>query len=174
MFSNNRTGSAVVDVTIAAAIIVFVILPVFSSIVEKYILLNKAQIIKDAMDMTNISVYNAMITGSLGKETVDIEYAEAEKIFRDFLSINLKLEADLTPTPKSIADSKVAVDSLMIYISGFPCICPDGVSISRPAVHSSVNVPIKPTLYRQLILDALGKDYIILKVHVDSDIPLNN
>ena len=39
-------GSALSDILIGTAIIVFVILPVFSAVVEKYLINNKIQIIK--------------------------------------------------------------------------------------------------------------------------------
>jgi hypothetical protein len=174
MFVNMRRGSAVVDVVLAAAIIVFVILPVFSAIVERFILFNKVQIIKDAADMTNVSVYNAINAGNLGKDTVNLDFPEAEYIFRILLAANLKLDIGLSPLPQSLAEGNVLIDSLEIYSGGFPRTCPDGTIINRPTVHSLISVPVKPTLYRQLILNALGKDYLELKVHVDSEIPVNN
>lgn len=174
MLKGNGRGSAVVDVVIAAMLIVLVILPVFSAIVEKYILLNKVQIIRDAVDMTNISVYNAIKAGSLGKDTVDLDYPEAEYIFRTLLAANLNLDTGLSPKPQSLAEDTVAIDSMVIYTGGFPHVCPNGTVITRPAVHSLVIVPVRPSLYRQVILNALGKDYIEMRVHVDSEIPLNN
>jgi hypothetical protein len=167
-------GSAVVDVVIGAAIVVFVILPVFSFVAEKFILVDKAQMIRDAVDMTNISVYNSMIAGSLGKGKVNFSQEEADEIFKTLLAANLNLNADLSPQPQSLAEGLVTVDSLEIYTSEFPVQCPDGVVIGRPAVHSSISIPIRPSLYRKVILELMGRDYIDVKVHVDSEIPINN
>lgn len=95
-----KKGSAVTDVVIGAAVIVFVLLPIFSFIAEKFIVLDKAQMIKDAVDMTNISTYNAMLAGSLGKEEVSLSHGEAEEIFISLLAANLNLKPDLSPMPQ--------------------------------------------------------------------------
>jgi len=169
-----RKGSAVTDLVISAAIIAFIILPVFSAVMEKYIIQNKAQIIKDAVDMTNVSTYNAIKADSLGRNKIELDAAETEEIYSSLLAANLRLDNDLKPLKDSIAEGKVTIDSLVIYTDGFPLYCPDGCRIERPSVHSCVTVPVKPSLYRQVLLDLLGKDLVELKVHVDSDIPVNN
>jgi len=167
-------GSAVVYTVIAAAMLVFVILPVFSAVVEKYIMNEKARVIKDAVDMANIGVYNALNAGNLGKVNVDINYSKALEIFRRLLRKNLKLDAEMCPEDGSIAEGKVEIQSLEIYLSGFPVTCTSGTVVDRPSVHSRVCVPVRPSLYRTAILKLLGKQYILLELHVDSEIPLNN
>ncbi len=167
-------GSAVLEVLLGVAMLVFVILPVFSAVMEKYILLEKSRIIRDAVDMTNISAYNALNTGELGKVQVNMTRSEAMRIFEEILAANLSLNYDLTPKPNSVAEEPVEVVSLEIYTVGFPTTCPDGTIISRPSVHSSISIPIQPSLYRSVILNLLGKDHIDVVVHVDSEIPLNN
>lgn len=167
-------GSAVLDVVIGAAVIVFIILPVFSVILEKYIVLNKVQMIRDAVDMTNLSVYNALDAGSLGRNSVDFHDPKVQSIFSEMLCANLKLNADLTPQPASLAEDRVAVESISIFLSGFPQECPDHVQLARPTVHSCILVPIRPGLYRQLILGLMGRNYLELRVHMDSEIPVNN
>ncbi len=169
-----RKGSAAVDVVIFAAIVVFVILPVFSVIMEKYLLLTKAQTIKDAVDMANISAYNALNTARLGKTGVDVDEAVAEDIFQGLLALNLKLKADLTPLPGSLAEAKVTIKALIVFSAALPAECPLGTKITRPAVHSVIVIPVRPSLYRQLLLNLLGKQFIELEVHVDSDMPVNN
>lgn len=171
---DKRKGSAVVDVVIGAAILVFIVLPVFSGIIERYILQNKAQIIKDALDMTNISAYNALNAESLGQVEVNFEYSKMESIYRSLLAKNLNLQSDLYPMPQSIAEDKVCIDSLIIYTEGLPALCPNGVSIKRPSIHSVISIPVRPSIYRELLLSIMGKKYIELKVHVDSEIPVNN
>lgn len=161
MVPKKRNGSAIVDVLVAAAVILFVIFPLFSSVIEKYIMLNKVQIIKDAVDTTNISVYNALVTKRLGMQAVQIDYERAVSIFNEVLSANLKLEPDLTPKADSIAEGPVNLESLVI-------------DESARTVHSSVTIPVKPSLYRQIILGAIGKNYITLEVVVDSEIPVSN
>lgn len=167
-------GSAAADVTIAAAMLIFMILPVFSVIIEKYILSVKAQVIRDAVDITNISVYNALSPDDLGKVRVNASGERCAEIFKDMLARNLKLDGNLDPEQGSVAEGHVEIKSLEIYNSGFPTTCPDGTSILRPSVHSSVIIPVKPSLYRGVVLSLLGKEHIDIIVHVDSEIPVNN
>lgn len=174
MIRRNKKGSAVIDVVVAAAMIIFVILPVFSTVAEKYVLMEKARMIRDAVDMTNISSYNALKTGSLGQVSIRFEGAEAMDIFEKLLCVNLGLDKDLYPEAGSMAEGRVTVSSLEIYTDAFPAVCPGGAAITGPSVHSCVKVPVKPSLYRGLILGMLGKDYIEIEVHVDSEIPVNN
>lgn len=167
-------GSAVLEVAIGAAIIVFVVFPVFSVILEKYSIANKVQIIKDAVDMTNISAYNALSPNDLGKSVVTFNSMEVMDIYRSLLARNLNLNSDLSPRSHSIAEGNVDIEALEIYTEGFPTVCPNGTGIRRPSVHSLITVPVKPSLYRQFVLNLLGREYIELKIHVDSDIPVNN
>lgn len=167
-------GNAVNEVLIGAAIIIFVLFPIFSAIIERYIIIIKAQEIKDSVDITNIATYMAIDTENLGKNLVIHNELEVEAIYSKFLAINLNLEEDLSPKDNSVADGKVRIESIAIYPGGQASICPLGTEIIRPTVHSVVIVPVKPSLYRQVILALLGKCNIELKVHVDSDIPVNN
>lgn len=169
----NSRGSAVAEVVIGAAILVFAILPVFSAIVERYVLLNKVQMIRDAADITNISVYNAMNTAQLGKTNVIFEADKAMELYKELLAKNMKLDPGLVPLNGSIAEGTVKIESLEFYMAGFPLTCPDGTVLERAAVHSCIRVPVKPSLYRRAILTFMGREYIELKIHVDSDIPLN-
>lgn len=172
--SGNIKGSVVTEIVLMAALLVFIIMPVFSTVIEKYVLMEKARIIRDAVDMTNISAYNALAPGELGRAAVDMSYAEVLDIYIRILGKNLNLEEDLDPKTDSVAEGRVEVLSLVVYSSGFPSECPEGAAITRPSVHSCINVPVKPSLYRSIILGMLGKEHIDLVVHVDSEIPLDN
>lgn len=174
MTARNERGSAVVDLVIAAAMVIFVILPVFSIIIEKYILMEKARMIRDAVDMTNISAYNALNAGNLGRTDVDAGRSKALKIFEELLSANLNLDEELDPKAGSIAEGRVKVNSLEMYMSGLPAECPGGNAIVKPSVHSSIIVSIEPSLYKRVVLSLLGRNYIDVEVHVDSEIPVNN
>ncbi len=170
----SNAGSAVAEVIIMAAMLVFVVFPVFSTVMEKYILVDKARLIRDSVDTTNISVYNALNTESLGKVSVDFFDAKAGDIFKELLCRNLKLDSGLTPMGDSVAEAQVEILSLAFYKEGFPAVCPNKSKIERPTVHSCVNIPIRPSLYRGIILRMLGRDHVDVIVHVDSEIPVNN
>lgn len=167
-------GSAVTQIVLMAAMLIFVIMPVFSAAIEKYILMEKARIIRDSLDMTNISAYNALSSADLGKVGIGAERSGVLEIYRQMLGMNLRLHDDLEPKPDSVAEGRVEVLSLEIYSSGFPAQCPEGATVTRPTVHSSICVPVRPSLYRSIILKMLGRDYVDIIVHTDTEIPVNN
>ena len=168
------TGGAVGEIIIGAAIIVFVLLPVFSAVIEKYFINTKTQIIKDAIDTTNISTYISINPEELGRNFVVHNETEAWEIYNKLLARNLNLEEDLSPRNNSPADGKVKIESIIIYSGKKSENCPQGTEFRRPGIHSLIVVPIKPLLYSQFILSLMGKDWVELYVHVDSEIPVNN
>lgn len=174
MISDARRGSATVDVVVGAAVIIFVILPLFSAVVERVILLNKAQIARDALDMVNLSAYNSLNARELGKTTVGFESGEAMEIYRTLLAANLRLDGSLNPLPGSIAEGTVSIESIVVCSGGLPSVCPNGKRLTRPSVHSCISIPVAPSLYRRLLLDLIGKEHLDMRVHTDTEIPLNN
>ncbi len=167
-------GSSVTDILIGAAILVFLIIPVFAAIIERYIILTKIQIIKDSVDLTNSSVYNALSAEGLGKNIVSFDSEKVRDVFVGILSQNMNLDENLSPRENSIADGKVFVKSLEVYTDDVPNTCPNGERIVRPTIHSCITVPIRPSLYTSKILELAGKSYFEFDIHVDSEIPINN
>lgn len=170
---NNR-GYGVAQVLIIAGVIVFLILPISSVILEKFIILPKAQIIRDVIDISNIATYNALQVPQTSKVIVVPDNAQTLAIYRRLLTKNLNLNDDLTPKTNSLAEGPVTIDSLLIYSGGFPLMCPNGNTLQRNTVHAVITVPVKPSLFRSVLLQLMGKEYVELKVHVDSEIPVNN
>lgn len=167
-------GSVVTQIILFAAMLVFVILPVFSAVIEKYILMAKARVIRDAVDVTNISAYNALTVPELGKVMIGADTSKILENYKEILMLNLRLDDGMEPENGSIAEGRVEIISLEVYSSGFPVECPDGGLLTKPSVHSSIRVPVRPSLYSSIILGMLGRDYIDIIVHVDSEIPVNN
>lgn len=170
----NQRGDAVLDVILLAAIVVFVIIPVFYYLIENYLISVKAQVIRDAVDMTNISAYEAIRAENLSGNMLEIDFEKLQTIYRDLLVKNLNLYGDMSPKPGSVADEKVLIESLLVYNEGNCVTCPNGTKMDRPSIHACVVVPVKPSLYRQIILGQAGKKYFELKIHVDSEIPIDN
>ena len=170
----SQKGSSAAIAIIFAAFLIFVFFPLFAAVFEKYLLVAKTQMVKDSVDITNIATYTAINSNNLGKVDVTFDASGAEDIYRELLAKNLNLNPDLSPKPSSIAQGTVTIESLEFFTGEFPCVCPNNTILKRPSVHACINVPIKPLLYVEVLLGLMGKQYIYLKVHVDSDIPLNN
>lgn len=155
-------------------LIVFVLLPLSAVIMEKYIIYAKASSIKDSIDITNIAAYTAIVADQAGETNIFIDFNKAKKIYTDLLKKNLRLNDDLSPQDGSIAEGVVVIESFNIYLSDFPVTCPGGTVIYGPCVCTRTRVPIRPSLYRETILNALGVEFVYLNLHVDSIIPVNN
>lgn len=123
---SRERGSAVTQTVLMAAVLIFIIMPVFSAVIEKYILMEKARVITDSVDMTNISAYNALSSAELGKVRIGAERSDILEIYRHILSINLRLNDDLEPQPDSVAEGCVEVLSLEIFSSDFLPTAPKG------------------------------------------------
>lgn len=155
-------------------LIVFIILPLSAVIMEKYIVSVKASSIKDSIDISNIATYTAIVSDDASKMDIVLEDEKTLEIFKGLLVKNLRLNNDLSPKDGSIAEGIVVIESINIYLSGFPVTCPDGTVIYSPTVCTYTVVPICPSLYRETILNALGVEFIYLNLHVNSAIPINN
>lgn len=173
--SRSCKGEVINSIIMYLMIVAFVIFPVMSAVIEKYILGIKVQEIKDSMDLSNISTYYALTMGSTSSGNIELDSPKALVILKKYTAINLNLNSDLTPGGSGcIADGQVTVKSVNIYTNDFPKTCPNGRTIKRITVHSLVTVPLKPELYAASILKALGRSTIDIDVHEDTEIPLDN
>jgi len=166
-------GSAVVDVVLFGCMVVFVLLPLFSLIFEKYLLNETCQRIKDAADMANLAVYYSISTQDLSMTEVNFDRQKAWDVYSGVLAENLRLDSGLVPREVSICDGPVKIEELDLYVSGLPAACSHGIPIDKPSIHSVIDIPVKPSLYSGIVLSVLGREHINLKIHVDSEIPVN-
>lgn len=175
--TKSNKGSAATNVIALLGLIIFIILPLFAVIMERYILYNKVNIIKDAVDVANLALYNAISTEDAAKNDTAIRLNSETTLYKNILARNLKLKTDMTPEGSSVAEGEVVIDELKVYLhinTTFPVACPQGNNITRPAIHSVIKVPIKPTLLSRVVLSVMSKDAIDIKVHVDTELPINN
>jgi hypothetical protein len=170
----NNSGGTTAGAITWVLIIVFVIFPVISVIFDKHAAAVKGQEIKDAVDITNIALYNSLDDTVLSRDSIDFMQDEALEIYTGLLARNLRLTPDLMPLEDSIAEGQVEIISLVLYTSGFPITCPNGMTITRPAIHSCISVPVWPVMYRTFLLNLMGREYIEMVVYVDSELPVDN
>lgn len=169
-----KRGMSVTEVLIGLAGFIFIFLPLFTFVSEKYILFTKIQIIKDSVDLSNISLYNAISTSQLSEGTIFIEDEKMIEIFSRILKNNLKLDENMNPYSDGIISDKVKVESLKFFFGNNTFTCPQGNVIRGPFIHSTVIIPVKPVFFQKTILDFLNRENIELKIHVDSKIPIDN
>ncbi len=179
MIMKNNKGSVVSDFLLFILIIIFVVIPLFSSVFEQYVLLLKGQAVKDAIDITNLAAYNAMTITEKSENIITAAASDIKANYIPILALNMNLNSDLTPKENSIADGTVEIINITVYSKGmsFPITCPKGSIISRPSIHSIIKVPMKPSLYWNIyrfITGAIGDGMREYNIHVDTELPVNN
>ncbi len=167
-------GLSITEVLIGLAGVIFILLPLFTFVSEKHILFDRTQIIEDSVDLSNISLYNAISPSRLSEGEVYVDEDRMADIFLRLLRRNLGLDENMGPGPNTFVSDKVQVESLKFYAGRTVVTCPDGNEIKGPCIHSTVIIPVKPVFFQRLILDFLNRENIELRIHVDSEIPVNN
>ena len=168
------SGGAAFDVLAGAAVVIFVLIPLFAAVAEKYLFMTKIQAVRDAVDLTNIALYNALDIAAASQNEISMDDNTVYGTYCRMLAANLNLNYDLSPGENSLVEDTVTINSLAVYLNNFPVYCPEGVQLTRPSVHVSLTIPVRPGLFREYILNALGRIYIDVKMHMDTDIPVNN
>lgn len=154
-------------------ILVFIVIPLFSAIVEKQLTQLKISDIGESIELSSIATYDSLVSSSLSDTIVSIDSIEATNTFKKYLADNLNINSDLTPKPSGIIAGTVVVNSFQIYVSSFPRTCPNGKLLTKPSIHTFITVPVTPTLYKYSILQVLGEDKKNLKFHYDTEIVLD-
>lgn len=171
--NKNKKGSSLVDAILAATIIVLVVLPIFSFILEGYIFTNKIQVIRDTVDITNMAVLNSLDWVYLSRTGLDFNYDVLAENYKQILAENLLLDTDMNPKKESILDGRVIIEELMVYTGEFPESCPLGTQLLRNSVHSVIVFTVKPTLYSRALQLLTGTEFIEFKIHTDTELPAN-
>jgi len=175
----NNKGSVVSDLLLLTLVFIFVVLPIFSIVLEQYILLLKAQAIKDAVDITNLSAFNAMKVIDKSETKITASANDIKNHYNPLLALNMNLNSDLTPKENSVAAGKVEIINVTVYPKGmsFPVTCPEGDIISRPSVHSVIKIPVEYTFFWNIYRFFTGSTNDGIRTHeahIDTELPYNN
>ena len=175
----SNKGSIVSDLLIFTLVVVFIILPLFSAVFDQYILLLKAQAIKDAIDVTNLAAYNAMKIPEKSETQITAAANDIRSNYMPMLALNLNLNSNLTPKENSIVNRTIEIVNITVYPKGmaFPVTCPKGGLIRRPSVHTVIKVSMKPALYWNIykfLTGTAGDGMREYNIHVDTELPYNN
>lgn len=158
-------GTSVTEALIGFAGVIFILLPLFTFVSEKYILFARVQLIRDSVDLSHMSLYNAISAERLSGGEVSLDEGQMNLIFSRILRKNLNLDENMEPLRECGIAGKVEVLSLEFHKAD---------PVKGPSVSSMIVVPIKPVFFQNIILGMLERDCIELKIRVDSRIPVNN
>jgi len=172
--NKNKKGSSLVDAILTATIIILVVLPTFSFILEGYIYSNKIQVIRDAVDISNTAILNCLDWVALSKAGVVLDHDVLLENYKQILAANLFLDEQMNPEEESVLSGRVIIEELVFYAGGSQAICPLGTQFLRNGVHSIIDFTIKPTLYSRTMKLLTGTEFVEFKIHSDTEIPANN
>jgi len=163
-------GSIYTEVLITLCFLLILILPVFAYTVEKYLTLNSLQLVGDAIDASCMNAYEALDIAAASRDQLSIDINSMYPFIKAGICENLKLDSEMRPYSGSIAAGEVTIESIELYMNGFPRTCPDGRNVRMPSIHIRLKIPLKPGLFRTYIINEHGPVYF--RVHKDYEIPV--
>lgn len=141
---NNRGGIAII---ILWSAIFFILLLAGTFVIEIYYTNAKAEIAKDAVTMSALSVYKGIDPSQLSSGEIEVNN-QMTNTFKEYLAKNMKLNSDLTARPNSIAVGQVNIDQFIVYKkSSTEQVYPDGSPINyKPSLFVKIKFDIEPML----------------------------
>lgn len=117
----------------------------FALIFDVGYLMVRREIIKNAMDFSNMAAYREISTEKLAVNELYIDEVLAEETFEETLQHNLKLDSSLDPLSDSMASDTVKIVSFEVFNPDkLPATDSVGNLVEEVAVHSRIVVSLKP------------------------------
>lgn len=108
-------------------------------------LYTRRQVIKQALDYSNMAVYREMDRNKLADGILYIDEVAGQDTFREFLARNLKLDGDLNPLPGSLAAGRVEILDFRVFNpEDLPGVDGMGHPVDEVTVFSAIRVPVRP------------------------------
>ena len=102
----SKKGSAGTEIILAVALIVYILLPLFTALVQKYVIYNQAEKIKQTIEMSVVSLISENITNDFSKGLLNI-MTDQDKL-KDIIYLDIKcLNENMIFIPKDNISIKV-------------------------------------------------------------------
>ena len=173
---NTRGDIGVLEIILFTCVILFIIFPIFSIVIEKVILDLKSDEIKGIIKDATESTFIALNIDTTSVENIDVDLDRFKEVFERYIKTNFNLKEDFKPKDNSMVDGPVKINKIIFYgTNSLPFTHPTKeITYNRPFIEVEVIFPIKPHLYRKVILDALGKEYLEVTINYHYTLPINN
>ncbi|MBE0451615.1 MAG: hypothetical protein IBX70_12325 [Clostridia bacterium] len=176
-FFKEENGDMGVDtILIVTFIIVFIIIPLASYGFDFLRIQVIAGEVSSAVDAAIADSYHSLDMELLSKE----DFRSDNGLFQYYIEENLKkalnLDSALLPNDKSILDGPFTIDSFNFYDSSYLPYTDleTGKIYERPFIEISFTIRVKPLLYQEMILAAIGKPYKEFSATRKASLPINN
>lgn len=143
-FKNNKGG---IPIALLWSILFFIVIISCTFVIEQYYMNVRAEIVKDALTFSALSVYKDIDKGSLDKGSIVLS-DQMKNTFKKYLIKNLNLNDNLSSRPNSVVSGNVSIDTMNIYnIDSAVEYYPDGSKIIfKPSLFVRINYQIEPIL----------------------------
>lgn len=170
-------GSASVGlILIVAFMIVFVVIPLSAYIFDNLKVNLISRDVAGAIDVAIEDGYHSLQKPILSKEDFIVDGPILQYYVTERLKKSLYLNDDLAPKANSKLEGPFSIELLnFVGTANLPYTeLSTGKVYTRPFVEVQFTIRLKPTLYRDLILNALGKSYIEFSAKRKTIIYVNN
>jgi len=173
---NEEKGNVNVSVVISIVVFVMIMLPILTLGIERY----RINIIRNdtstAVEISLLSSLTALDIYEASSEAYNFESDEFISTFTHYLSLNMRLNPDLTDTERSLVDGDVTINEIRyVGTDNLPYMNPNtGEVFVRPYFNIELNLIISPSIYRKMILDVSGVDGFHYTFFDDVSMPIDN
>lgn len=176
MMADEKGDIGVGAIFMVTTLIVFVIFPLSAFIFDYLKIQVVAGEVAKSIDAAVTDGYHSLDLEFLSKEEFVADNGLFEYYVKEEVKKSLKLNADLSPKEDSMLDGPFSLNSVIFYDSTqLPYTDPgSGKVYNRPFVEINFTIRLKPLLYQQIILDALGQPYKEFTATRKASLPINN
>lgn len=176
MMVEERGDIGVGTILMVTTLIVFIIFPLSAFVFDHLRVQVVAGEVAKSIDAAVVDGYHSLDLAFLSKEEFIADNGLFEYYVTEELKRSLRLNDDLTPKENSMLDGPLSINTVKFYDSTqLPYTDIDnGKVYNRPFVEINFTIRLKPLLYQQIILDALGQSYKEFSETRKASLPINN
>ena len=176
LIAEERGDIGVGSILMVTVLLVFVIFPLSAFTFDYLRIQVVAGEVAKSIDAAVIDGYHSLDLGFMSKEEFIADNGLFEYYVTEEVKDSLRLNDDLTPKENSMLDGPLTLNSVKFYDSSLlPYTdAQSGKEYSRPFIEVEFTIRLKPLLYQQIILDALGKPYKEFSATRKASLPINN
>lgn len=171
-----RGSASISFVIIIACLVVFLIIPLSAFVFDKLKVNLIAREVGAAIDVAIEDGYHSLQKPILSQEDFTVDGPILEYYVSESLKRSLSLNDDFSPKAISKLDGPLSIELLkFIGTADLPYTeVATGTVYNKPFVEIKFTIRLKPTLYQDIILNALGKSYVEYQSKRKSIIHVNN
>lgn len=142
-----KSNNGAIAIVLLWCVIFFIVILLSVFTLEVYYTNVKAEIVKDGLTMSALSVYQGIDIEQIKSGNIEMNQ-NITNTFEKYLAKNLHLNSDLTSRTNSVIAGQVSIDKFIIYNKdSIDKVYPNGQSIYyKPSLYVKISYDIEPIL----------------------------